>query len=630
MFLAITIVAALLLGAEVTDRIPRDDERPARAERLLYAMAIGTLLWLASTWLLASLHLLRQPLVIARTVVFALAALPGAIRRVRNVRALDVRPLLALIPLVLWLAFILWRGALVPVLSHDALSYHLPKAALYVRAGGFSTLSDLAWLITPRPSNYELLLADAIALEGTDRVTEWISTWFYLLFIAGGIALAERWWRIGSRTAIGIALLTGCVPLLLLHSGAHKNDLMLAALAVAALVAAGRFLTTRELAAFCIGVAALIAGAGTKTHGLVIAGCIAPLLVWPLLKPFSARRLAIAIGATLVAALLLGGIDYAARFAQSRNVRNDTTAVPIAEYGDWDNLWKGPYVLLAAPFSGNPFALSVPWEAKPMFWRRYELYFSHLGIPFAVAALLTPFAMAWLRRRDEHSRERFAVTAAAIAAFLLLLPVHYEPIGLYLIYMPRFVLFIVPIAFAWTLAPLLEALTPQRATVAHIAAALVFVIYGADMATDDSFTPIDYVMWARTHPGRRIIPFDPNRATSLVDRAAGPRDRILIDAGTHAWIYPAYGERLTRDVRILAPEAATIPDDADWVVVEHRYQTVWGNPSLRNIADASRFLTHGRVGEKQQRLMRALASDPRYETLFLSEKGAQAVFRRKR
>ena len=82
--------------------------------------------------------------------------------------------------------------------------------------------------------------------------------------------------------------------------------------------------------------------------------------------------------------------------------------------------------LLAAPFSRDGRALAVPWESHTWFWRRYEIYFSHLGIPFALCAIAAPFAAFGFRRSVNHS-ESLVVTFAAIAAFILMLPVLFRP-----------------------------------------------------------------------------------------------------------------------------------------------------------------------------------------------------------
>ena len=142
-----------------------------------------------------------------------------------------------------WVFFILWRGWLLPPVSHDALAYHLPKAVLFARAHGYEPLSYLDARIRNIPSSYEMLLAENIVLQHRDTITEWISTLFYVLFVIASAAIAERWWK--SRATI-VALFAAGVPVALLHSGAHKNDLMTAFFIVAALVACGRYISERD------------------------------------------------------------------------------------------------------------------------------------------------------------------------------------------------------------------------------------------------------------------------------------------------------------------------------------------------------------------------------------------------
>ena len=81
----------------------------------------------------------------------------------------------------------------------------------------------------------------------------------------------RSWWGDG-RYLFAVPYLVAAIPLVVLHAGAIKNDLMTQFFALSAVLWGGRWLTTRRFddAALCI--VALFAGVGTKNHVLLLAG----------------------------------------------------------------------------------------------------------------------------------------------------------------------------------------------------------------------------------------------------------------------------------------------------------------------------------------------------------------------
>ncbi|HET7435021.1 MAG TPA: hypothetical protein VFN10_09950 [Thermoanaerobaculia bacterium] len=629
----LTALGALLLGCEVSFRLWRAPL--AACERALFAMLMAAMLWLGSTWALAIPHLMTHEAVLARGVIFFVAGAVAIGWRVSRAKLLSREldhtatfVLIALVPLALWIVFALWRGAIIPPLSHDALSYHLPKSVLYQRAHGFDSLSSLEWLFAPRPANYELLVADVLASDGVDDRTEWLSTFFYLGLVVSAGALAQRWWRAGPLATAATVLLTGAVPVLLLHSSAHKNDVMAAFFAAAGFVAASRWIATREAASLFAMKLAFGAAAGTKGSMAVIALCFVPVVAWTLARPrIASPRILAAAFAGVLAFLILGGWYFIERKLRPAAERQPT-AIESSSYGDWQNLYQGPYVLLTAPFSANPLSLAVPWDARRWFWRRYEIYFSHDGIPFALSVLALPFAL-WLLRRRASLHERVWVSAAALAAFLALLPAKLSPAGLYVTMLPRFTVWIVPLVFAWTVAPLIDAIAPRWQKTLVAVSSVIFVLYAVDSAQNDSFAPFDYVLWARVHPGTRTVPFDANRASCRVDRVAGPHDKIVIQAGSSAWVYPAFGAHLTRPVELIRSlPAANISEDARWLIVDYKFDVIWSGPALKSLGDTEAFLG-GTMPEAGQQTIRTMRVDPRWKALEITPWG-EAVFVRVR
>src|SRR5437016_3184452 len=117
MWLALTAIAALALGYELTRRIWSDGLLPV--ERAAFSFLLGLSAWIASTWILALGHLLVTWALVGRTIVFAaVAAVLLARRRPRRLDRRRSAALLALLPIAAWLVFILWRGAIVPPLTH--------------------------------------------------------------------------------------------------------------------------------------------------------------------------------------------------------------------------------------------------------------------------------------------------------------------------------------------------------------------------------------------------------------------------------------------------------------------------------------------------------------------------------
>lgn len=621
MLLVLTAFAFLFLGRELALRLWRD-ELPGRYELTTYATAIGICLWLASLWAIALLQAMYEPVLVARTLVALGMGLWLALTRRVAPPSTALRERALVVALVaLWVLFILWRGWLLPPVTHDALAYHLPKAVLWARAGGYRWLSFLDVHIRNLPSNYEMLLSETIVLQHRDTITEWISTLFYVLFAISCAAIAERWWK---RNAATVVLFAAGIPVALLHSGAHKNDLMTAFFIVAGLIAAGRFIAIRDRRALFLCVIVFATAVGTKPQAGAIALCLAPALVWRS-KPKMLIDAAI-IG--VVAFILLGGAVYISNAMNSHTligVQSSVQRDTVIAYGDWRNLWQGPYVLIAAPFATKAFGLNVPWESRPWFWRRYEIFFSHLGLPFAICAIALPIAMFVLRRRA--TIEAWLITAACIVGFAIMLPVNFPPHGMYDISLPRYSLFIVPIVFGWTIAAI-DGTVAHRVLIAI--GAIAFVAYAIDMAAHDAFAPWAFVRFVQQHPKTRQVPFDPYRAAEVVDRRAGPHDRIALDAAFGTWIHPAFGAELDRPIDFILPGDGPpqIRSDAQWVVIDRSWHIFWDRPEFKDLSQARMFLLRGKPLPEDTRVLRYLYADRRFRLLFYNPTWNQAVFQR--
>ena len=639
MLLALTAATFLVLGRELSARLWRNAAAPlSGTEQIVSAASVGFALWIGSLWAFALSGWLTAPAIALRNILLAVLAAALWLQRWRGVSRQAEAPagkrvslaLLVFVPIALWSAFILWRGEAVPPLSHDVLAYHLPKAAFYTRAGAYDPLPALPARARNIPVNYELLLADVLLIEGDDEVTEWLSLLHYLFFVTAGAALARRWWGGSLLTDATVAVLCGALPVALLHSGAHKNDLMTAAFAAAAMVWLGRFISGGESPSLLLAAATLMMAAGTKPQAAVLAIVSIPLTLWRMWRdPAFWPRLLRIVAVSFLFTILLGGafwpLDRRASIGAPGFVRS---SAPIG-YGDWVNLWQVPYVLITAPFSASAMALSVPWSDAPWFWRRYEIYFSELGVPFSICALLLPVGI-WMTRGHNRGSltERVAVSAVALATFLAMLPVVFRPLGFYAISSPRYVLFIVPVVFAWTVAPLLQLSVAARRIVPALAI-VIFVVYAVFAATKDVFVPPTYLAWASANRGTRVIPFDPNRAASIVDRVAAPDASVAIEAADGTWIYPLFGSDLMRRVELIPGGTVPArPPDVEWLVIDRKFSSVWKHPEFRDLSQTGRFIARGGAPLLSDPLFLAADRDPGWQRIYVDAPTGQAVFRR--
>jgi len=639
---ASVLVTGYGVASWLWQRLGADEEAPRTFERAASGVIAGVALWIAANWVLAIAHLLTFT---SLTIVAAAFAAAAAATLWRHRPAIHVtifhRASFAMLPIVLWIFFILWRGAIVPPLSHDALAYHLPKATMIMRAHGYETFRVVDQRIVTLPANYELLLADVLILSGNDRLTEWLGTIAYLAMLILTGAFAERWWR-ADRSAIAASILAvAATPLLLLHSGADKNDLMTAFFCGATLLWGARWFARGGRMPLLLAVLSLALAVGTKQYGAAIGVGLAPFVVTRLVRDLRSRSLRVRefltyIAGSIAALALLGGASYVyARIPTSSPSAADTHRViaPFA-YGDWANVWQIPYLILTAPFSPRQRGVWAPWTHAYWYWPRYEIYFSNYGHLFTLLAIAAPFAAFACRRRPDASAasERRAAAIASAIAVVLMLPVVVRPRGFFAGAFPRYAAFILPIVVCWALPPLFARLRtqPRMAAALLTGLAVLFVIDAVDCAVSDNFAPLDYVLRMRAHPGSREVYFDPNRAASVVDRMAGARDTIGVDGTFETWVYPAYGAHLTRRIVYLDENASgdTIPAGVRWVIIDRSWNARWTNKAFTDLGKYNEYYGTGSLRDEDVRLFDRLRADRRFRLVFRDRANNQAVFQR--
>ena len=526
-----------------------------------------------------------------------------------------------------------------PPLSHDALSYHLPKAVMVMRANGYETFHAADQRIASLPANYELLLADVLILSDTDGVTEWLSTIAYLAMLILTGAFAERWWRARWPVIAPALIAVAATPLFLLQSGADKNDLMTAFFCGTTLLWAARWCARGGRMPLMLAIVSAALAIGTKPNGATVVLCLAPFIVIRFVRSSPrVRDVAFTLIGAVLAFLLLGGASYifaTASHASPIGVQLGQRSVDQTEsvtYGDWQNLWQVPYMALTAPFSTNDFAVWVPWRRASWYWPRYEIYFSNAGPLFTVLVLLLPMAILKLRRRGD-AIERNVSSAAAAFASIIVLPAAMRPLGFFAGAFIRYCAFVIPLVVCWTIVPaylyLAAAERRQRlATIMTAGLALFFTLEAIDNAVNDNFAPLDYVFWMRAHPTSRKIYFGAPRAASIVDGLAGPNDTIAVDGAFGTWVYPAYGSRLSRNVVYLDRQSTpdSIPRNARWVIVDRLWNVAWSNPKFTDMGKFWQYIGRGTPSADDVRLLNLLRHDKRFVLVYYQPEGNQAVF----
>ena len=359
---------------------------------------------------------------------------------------------LALLPVVLWAAFVAWRGTLLPVYDHDALAYHLPKAVMLAKAGGYRVFDVPEARIATWPCDYELLLADSMILTGGDAATASIGTLAYVVLVLMAAWIAAAWWGPGLHVAVAAAAVA-TAPLVVLHSGLHKNDLLLSVFATGAFAWAGRWAARGCRASGLFSCVALLLAAGTKASAAFpVAGAL-PVLVLGLYRhrrTLGAPAAAVFVVGGAVLAVLLGGVTYAANLV----VLHRLIAAPPYQsgYGDGSSIWQFTTMLVMAPFSPLAAAVWNPFRGEYWWWPANDIWFSHFGALFSVLTVALVPCVWRYARRGSCRVERAAASLSALAAYVLTLPIRGRPFGFFA-GEGRYVFFVLPFVVGWTLCP---------------------------------------------------------------------------------------------------------------------------------------------------------------------------------
>jgi hypothetical protein len=620
-------------------------------ERASWVGILGLALWLAQGWLLAVIGWFRPgALLSASVLLLALvmgttwSALPRRSGRwdlasLRSPVSLTVAVALGLV--VLWLIYSGAALTVIPVSDHDALSYHFPKAAWLATTGKFGLYASQDLRVTYFPGNYEMLAATLLTFLHSDTSTGWITTAALLLYLSTSFVLFRRTWKDPVTAALALPMLLAS-PVLLLHTTAHKNDILMSALALNALVWLGRWAVSGESGAGILGVVSVALGLGTKFHGLFLLP-VSGFLLWRAWRGGVWRPRAQAVllqcGFVTAAFVLLGGVQYIANVLSTGKVMGiEQISTPNAmNTVAYPAYWQVPrfiWMFLAAPVLTSGQFFRVPWNGEAWFWPAYELYFSHYGLHVSLLILVLPFAVWWSRARlaPEVGPEVTAISIATLLLVTLNLLMGLRPYGSFA-FIPRFLFFALPVLLLWTWCPLTRYLGMRRwSSWIPLAASLAIpMVYMGITVQKDGFTPYRYVERLWLHPEqRRAIYHTDWRAEQVVDRAARPDATVASDSGYDGWTYPLFGARLSRVVEVIPDGGGPyVPGpEVEWVAIDHAFPIIWGNANFQSMSQASRYLGRGQLTEKDLRVYRSLVRNRQFELVYFVPNLFQAVFHR--
>lgn len=181
-----------------------------------------------------------------------------------------------------------------PPNSSDSLSYHLPRAALWVQAGHVGYVENAYDArINANPPNAEIALAFVIDLTRGERFAGFVQLAAALACAVGVFGLARRL-RLAEREAAFGALLFLTLPVVLAQAPTTQNDLVAASMFVAAAV----FLTgtsSRELGLASLATALAVGTKVPAVFGLPL--LLALAIVAPRRHRLIARLVALTVGA---------------------------------------------------------------------------------------------------------------------------------------------------------------------------------------------------------------------------------------------------------------------------------------------------------------------------------------------
>ncbi|HEX3174967.1 MAG TPA: hypothetical protein VHQ43_12210 [Solirubrobacterales bacterium] len=301
------------------------------------------------------------------------------------------------------------------IFNFDSLWYHLPFAADIAQTHSVTAFhhTETVYTLWFFPQNSELLHATGILLAGRDTLSLFLNFgWLAMAFLAAW-CIGRPYGR-GPLTVVAVAVLLECHTLVVREPGAAKNDLMAAALLLAAIaILVNAWAMQRPQTSISLGwplaAAGLAAGLAVGTKSTAVAMAVALAVAVVVLAPAGRRRAA--AGWWLLPALAGGGYWYL------RNLIAAGNPLPQIE-------GMGP-ISLPHPErlqSARPDFSIVHYATDTGVWRDYFAPGLHQGLgllwPLVVGAAIAGALLAVLQNRNRLLRWLGGVTLFGLFAYL--------------------------------------------------------------------------------------------------------------------------------------------------------------------------------------------------------------------
>jgi hypothetical protein len=301
------------------------------------------------------------------------------------------------------------------IFNFDSLWYHMPYATDMVQSHSVTGLHYTETVFTNwfYPQNSELLHATGILLTHRDTLSLFLNFGFLALSFLAAWCIGRPYGR-GHLTVVAAAIVLECHTLVVREPGAAKNDLVAAALllaAVAILVNARRAHNSKVAlpVGWPLAAAGLAVGLAVGTKSTAVAMAAALTLAVIVLAP-TGRRLA-AFGWWFIPALLGGGYWYLRNLVVAGNPLPQATSIGPISLPHPERLQEG-----------RPNFNIVHYATDTGIWRHYFEPGIHQAFgslwPLVVLAAVAGGLLALLRGQDKIIRWAGVVTLFGLIAYI--------------------------------------------------------------------------------------------------------------------------------------------------------------------------------------------------------------------
>jgi len=308
------------------------------------------------------------------------------------------------------------------IFNFDSLWYHMPFAADMVQSHSVTGLHYTETVFTNwfYPQNSELLHATGILLTHRDTLSLFLNFGFLALSFLAAWCIGRPYGR-GHLTVVAAAIVLECHTLVVREPGAAKNDLVAAALLLAAVAILVNVWIARrahhpkvsERATLPVGWALAVAGlavglaVGTKSTAVAMAAGLTLAVL--ILAPAGRRRAAAAWW--FIPALLGGGYWYVRNLIVAGNPLPQATSIGPVSLPHPERLQEG-----------RPDFSIVHYATDTGIWRDYFESGLHQAFgalwPLVIAAAIAGGLLALLRGRDTILRWAGAVALLGLVAYV--------------------------------------------------------------------------------------------------------------------------------------------------------------------------------------------------------------------